>query len=85
MQVQDRGNKSIEQRAYELWECAGRPEGRALEYWLQAESEFTSQKPARSRAKRPTASTAGTAGTTPRTRRTTKVTPIEKGKASTRK
>lgn len=26
-------------RAYELWENAGRPEGRELEFWLQAERE----------------------------------------------
>ena len=31
---------SVEQRAYELWEAAGRPEGSALEYWLQAEREL---------------------------------------------
>jgi hypothetical protein len=31
---------SIRQRAYELWERDGRPEGRELEYWLMAESEL---------------------------------------------
>ena len=30
----------IRERAYELWEQAGRPEGRAVEHWLQAETEI---------------------------------------------
>jgi hypothetical protein len=33
----------IEQRAYSLWELGGRPEGRALDYWLQAEQEIVNQ------------------------------------------
>jgi Protein of unknown function (DUF2934) len=33
----------IEQRAYALWEADGCPEGRALDYWLQAEQEFVTQ------------------------------------------
>ncbi len=32
----------VAQRAYQLWEAAGRPAGRDLEYWLQAESEIHS-------------------------------------------
>jgi Protein of unknown function (DUF2934) len=32
-------NVEIEMRAYGLWEQEGRPEGRALEHWLRAESE----------------------------------------------
>jgi hypothetical protein len=31
---------SIRRRAYELWEHAGRPTGRALEHWLAAENEY---------------------------------------------
>ncbi len=31
--------KEIEERAYALWESEGRPEGRALDHWLQAEAE----------------------------------------------
>jgi len=31
---------SIALRAYELWEAAGRPEGRSEEFWFQAEEEF---------------------------------------------
>ena len=30
----------IEERAYALWEANGRPEGRDLDYWLQAEREI---------------------------------------------
>jgi hypothetical protein len=33
----------IEERAYALWEANGRPEGRALDYWLQAEQEIVNQ------------------------------------------
>ena len=33
-------HKRIAQRAYALWENAGRPHGRALEHWLQAEAEL---------------------------------------------
>ena len=29
----------IQKRAYEIWEDEGRPEGRALEHWIQAEIE----------------------------------------------
>jgi hypothetical protein len=28
----------VRQRAYELWVGAGRPEGKAVEHWLQAEA-----------------------------------------------
>ena len=30
---------TIPERAYYLWEKAGRPEGKSMEYWLQAEKE----------------------------------------------
>lgn len=33
-------NQRIRERAYEIWEQAGRPEGRAVEHWLQAEAEM---------------------------------------------
>jgi hypothetical protein len=33
-------SKKIEQRAHELWEAEGCPEGRELEFWLQAEREL---------------------------------------------
>ena len=32
--------KAIEERAYALWEEAGRPDGSGLLYWLRAEEEF---------------------------------------------
>lgn len=35
--------RRIEERAYSLWESNGRPEGRALDYWLEAEQEIVSQ------------------------------------------
>ena len=35
-------NQSIELRAYELWEQAGRPFGRSEEFWFQASTELSS-------------------------------------------
>ncbi|WP_128933989.1 DUF2934 domain-containing protein [Bradyrhizobium zhanjiangense] len=32
--------EAIRRRAYELWQNAGRPGGRDLEFWLSAEREF---------------------------------------------
>lgn len=32
--------EQIRQRAHELWEAAGRPEGREQEFWYQAEREL---------------------------------------------
>jgi hypothetical protein len=32
--------QEITQRAQEIWEQHGRPSGRDLEFWLQAESEI---------------------------------------------
>jgi hypothetical protein len=31
---------TIALRAYELWDAAGRPDGRADEFWFEAEEEF---------------------------------------------
>lgn len=31
----------VRQRAYELWDQDGRPEGREVDYWLMAEAELT--------------------------------------------
>jgi hypothetical protein len=36
-------NNEIAQRAYELWERSGRPEGKADQHWLQAETELNRQ------------------------------------------
>jgi Protein of unknown function (DUF2934) len=33
-------NTKIEKRAHELWEAEGCPEGRELDFWLQAEREL---------------------------------------------
>ena len=33
-------NNEIASRAYLLWEQAGRPDGRDLEFWVQAEAEI---------------------------------------------
>ncbi len=33
-------HRIIELRAYELWQNAGCPDGRALEFWRQAEQEI---------------------------------------------
>jgi hypothetical protein len=38
-----RTKEEIRTRARELWEQSGRPEGRDLEFWLQAESEITNR------------------------------------------
>jgi hypothetical protein len=35
--------RRIEEHAYALWETDGRPEGRALEYWLRAEQAVAEQ------------------------------------------
>jgi hypothetical protein len=39
-----RRKEQIRTRARELWEQNGRPEGRDLEFWLQAESEINDER-----------------------------------------
>jgi len=34
----------IRERAYEIWERAGRPAGKAVEHWLQAEAEIAAEE-----------------------------------------
>jgi hypothetical protein len=34
----------IRERAYEIWQQAGRPEGKAEEQWLQAEAEIAAEE-----------------------------------------
>ena len=34
----------VRERAYEIWQYAGCPEGRSVEHWLQAEAEITAQE-----------------------------------------
>ena len=36
----------ITARAYQLWEQAGRPSGRDLDFWLEAEREISRRDPA---------------------------------------
>ncbi|WEK06082.1 MAG: DUF2934 domain-containing protein [Candidatus Devosia phytovorans] len=44
----------VKQRAYQLWEADGRPEGKDKQYWLAAEAEVTAPdgKPAKAPRKR---------------------------------
>lgn len=37
---QSTSSDAISPHAYQLWEAAGRPEGRDQEFWLLAEQEF---------------------------------------------
>jgi hypothetical protein len=34
----------VRQRAYELWEQAGRPEGHHVDFWLRAEAELAAEQ-----------------------------------------
>ncbi len=47
-QMYSSGNRNermeIAERAYALWGAAGRPPGRDLEFWLQAETEVEAAK-----------------------------------------
>lgn len=36
--------RQIEQRAYEIWQSEGRPEGCDVDHWLRAEAEITSSQ-----------------------------------------
>jgi hypothetical protein len=38
--------EEIQRLAHALWEEAGRPQGRALDYWLRAEQEIVNQSSA---------------------------------------
>ncbi len=41
--MSDQIERQIRARAYELWEAAGKPEGREHEFWYQAERELTGE------------------------------------------
>ena len=41
MNPESPSNRTIAERAYSLWEQAGRPAGRDEEFWLRAEAELT--------------------------------------------
>lgn len=34
----------IRERAYEIWERSGRPDGKSVEHWLQAQTEITTEE-----------------------------------------
>ncbi len=40
----------VAQRAYEIWQREGCPDGRAMEHWLRAEAEIGAQTSARGSA-----------------------------------
>ena len=42
----------IRQRAYEIWQAEGQPDGRALEHWCRAEAETVPSRPAVAAKKR---------------------------------
>jgi len=67
-------DERIRQYAYALWEAAGRPLGRDLDYWLQAEKEALDKKTA------PAGMTAS-----PGKKKTAKSTASGKGKTATAK
>ncbi|HEY0549307.1 MAG TPA: DUF2934 domain-containing protein [Verrucomicrobiae bacterium] len=47
--------EQIAQRAYEIWEQTGRPDGQSAEHWFQAEAELAMDAPtARSAPQPPT-------------------------------
>jgi hypothetical protein len=43
-------NERIAERAYRIWEDAGRPEGHDVEHWLSAEAELAEAGPAEAEA-----------------------------------
>ena len=43
-------NQQIRKRAYQLWEEAGRPEGRSEEFWFHAQADVYTQRAAEVRA-----------------------------------
>jgi len=36
--------QQVRERAYEIWEKAGSPEGKSVEHWLQAEAETAAEE-----------------------------------------
>jgi hypothetical protein len=51
----------IEQRALVIFEAEGRPAGRALEHWLQAETEFLAARLEEGRTRQPQGASTGLA------------------------
>lgn len=50
-------HETIETRAYQLWEEAGRPFGRSEEFWFQASTELATVKPIKKAASKSKAAT----------------------------
>jgi hypothetical protein len=46
------GDARTRERAYAIWEREGRPHGRALDHWLQAEAELAAAATSRRRRRR---------------------------------
>lgn len=46
----DDQEERIRQRALEIWEAEGRPEGREYSHWLQARAQLREEEEAQSRA-----------------------------------
>ena len=42
--MQGQADQQIRERAHQLWEAAGKPEGREQDFWFQAERELKGQK-----------------------------------------
>ena len=36
--------RTVRERAYAIWEQQGRPDGKSLDHWLQAEAEIRNEK-----------------------------------------
>lgn len=36
--------RTVRERAYAIWEQQGRPDGKSLDHWLQAEAEIGNEK-----------------------------------------
>jgi hypothetical protein len=45
-QVMSGIEEKIRERAYELWQQSGKPDGSEMDFWLQAEQELSKEKPA---------------------------------------
>ncbi len=57
-------SKQVHERAFGLWEAAGRPHGHDLDHWLQAEHEVSDKaKPARTAKPRKAAAKSPLEGT----------------------
>ena len=64
-------SKDVQERAYQIWEAEGRPQGRDFDHWVRAERELSGPvAPAKTRARRTGTTTASTTKrtTAPRTR-----------------